>query len=120
MGNRLTDGEKVVVSVFVTLFAGGVGGLYFFGTAILEMKDAISELQVSVAELRRDIGDLQEDVTTLQEDVATLQEDVATLQEDMVLFRAEVSGRLDALEGRRSALGVASEAPHGALPRSAN
>ena len=113
MGNRLSDGEKVVVSVFVAVFAGGVAGLFFFGTAIFEMKDAISGLQVSVAELRRDIGDLQEDVSTLQEDVATL-------QEDMISFRAEVSERFDALEGRLSRVEAAIETHHGSLSGPAN
>ena len=106
MGNQLSDGEKVVVTVFVALLAAGVAGLFFFGNAILEMKDAISGLQLSMAEMQRDIGDLQEDATALQE--------------EMVSFRAEVSERFDVIEGRLSAMEMTIETHHGSSPRPAN
>ncbi|MDE2881792.1 MAG: hypothetical protein OXP70_08070 [Acidobacteriota bacterium] len=106
MGNRLTDGEKVVVSVFVAVLAGCVAGLFFVGGAILDMKDAITDVKVSLVEMQRDIGDLQEDV--------------ADLREDLDSFRAEVSERFDALEGRMSAVEAAIEAHHGNPPRPAN
>ena len=53
MGNRLTDGEKVVVSVFVAVLAGCVAGLFFVGGAILDMKDAITDVKVSLVEVQR-------------------------------------------------------------------
>lgn len=108
MGNQLSDGEKVVVTVFVAVLAGGVAGLFFFGRAMLDMQQAIGDLNVSVAGLQRD-------VTDLREDIADLQEDVADLQEEMVAFRAEVSERFDAMELRLSAVENAIETHHGPL-----
>ena len=115
MGNQLSDGEKVVVTVFVAVLAGGVAGLFFFGRAMLDMQQAIGDLNVSVAGLQRDVTDLREDIADLQEDVADLQEDVADLQEEMVAFRAEVSERFDAMELRLSAVENAIETHHGPL-----
>ena len=99
MGNRLTDGEKVVVSVFVAVLAGCVAGLFFVGGAILDMKDAITDVTVSLVEVRRDIADLQEDLDG---------------------FRLEVSEGFDAIEARLSAVETAIETHHGSLPRPAN
>ncbi len=120
MGNQLSDGEKVVVTVFVTLLAGGVGGLFFFGGAILDMKDALTEVKVSVAGLDERMSGMQEDVTGMQEDVTGMQEDITDLQEEVATFRAEVSDRFDALEGRLSVIETVMETHHGPLPRPAN
>ena len=106
MGNRLTDGEKVVVSVFVAVLAGCVAGLFFVGGAIVDMKDAITEVKVSLVEIRRDVADTQQDI--------------ADLREDLDLFRAEVSERFDAIEGRLSMIETVIETHHGSLPRPAN
>ena len=99
MGNRLTDGEKVVVSVFVAVLAGCVAGLFFVGGAILDMKDAITDIKVSLVEMQRDIADLRDDLDS---------------------FRAEVSERFDGIEARLSAVETAIETHHGSLPRPAN
>ena len=120
MGNQLSDGEKVVVTVFVTLLAGGVGGLFFFGGAILDMKDALTEVKVSVAGLDERMSGMQEDVTGMQEDITGMQEDITDLQEEVATFRAEVSDRFDALEGRLSVIETVMETHHGPLPRPAN
>lgn len=120
MGNQLSDGEKVVVTVFVTLLAGGVGGLFFFGGAILDMKDALTEVKVSVAGLDERMSGMQEDVTGMQEDVTGMQEDITDLQEEVATFRAEVSDRFDALEGWLSVIETVMETHHGPLPRPAN
>ena len=120
MGNQLSDGEKVVVTVFVTLLAGGVGGLFFFGGAILDMKDALTEVKVSVAGLDERMSGMQEDITGMQEDITGMQEDITDLQEEVATFRAEVSDRFDALEGRLSVIETVMETHHGPLPRPAN
>ena len=127
MGNQLSDGEKVVVTVFVTLLAGGVGGLFFFGGAILDMKDALTEVKVSVAGLdermsgmQEDVTGMQEDITGMQEDVTGMREDITNLQEEVATFRAEVSDRFDALEGWLSVIETVMETHHGPLPRPAN
>ena len=120
MGNQLSDGEKVVVTVFVTLLAGGVGGLFFFGGAILDMKDALTEVKVSVAGLDERMSGMQADVTGMQEDITGMQEDITDLQEEVATFRAEVSDRFDALEGRLSVIETVMETHHGPLPRPAN
>ena len=120
MGNQLSDGEKVVVTVFVTLLAGGVGGLFFFGGAILEMKDALTEVKVSVAGLDERMSGMQEDITGMQEDITGMQEDITDLQEEVATFRAEVSDRFDALEGRLSVIETVMETHHGPLPRPTN
>lgn len=99
MGNRLTDGEKVVVSVFVAVLAGCVAGLFFVGGAIVDMKDAITDVKVSLVEVQRDIADLREDLDG---------------------FRAEVSDRFDGIEARLSAVETAIETHHGSLSRPAN
>ena len=120
MGNQLSDGEKVVVTVFVTLLAGGVGGLFFFGGAILDMKDALTEVKVSVAGLDERMSGMQEDITGMQEDITGMQENITDLQEEVATFRAEVSDRFDALEGRLSVIETVMETHHGPLPRPAN
>ena len=77
MGKRLTDGEKVVVSVFGVMLAGCVSGLFFVGGAILDIKDSITEVKVTLVGMQRDIADLREDVDGLREDVDGLREEMS-------------------------------------------
>ena len=113
MGSQVSDANKVVVSVFVAVLAGCVAGLFFVGGAILDMKDAITEVKVSLVEVQHDIADLQADV-------ADVKQDIAGIQEGLVNFRAEVSERFDAVEGRLSRVEAAIETHHGSLSGPAN
>lgn len=88
MGNQLSDGEKVVVSVFIGVLAGGVAGLFFFGGAILEMKDAITDLTVSVAGVKGRVGGIEARISDMQGDISDMQQEIVT-------FRAEVADRFD-------------------------
>ena len=67
MGNRLTDGEKVVVSVFLVVLAGCASGLFFVGGAILDMKDAMTAVNESLLESRQDITDMRRHIADMRE-----------------------------------------------------
>ncbi len=67
MGNRLTDGEKVVVSAFLVVLAGCAAGLFFVGGAILDMRDAMTVVNESLLESRHDIADMRRHVADMRE-----------------------------------------------------
>ena len=92
MGNRLSPGEKVVVTVFMAVLAAATAGLVFLGTATLGMASDIGELRAEFAEFRVE-----------------------------VLGRLDrVEERLDRVETRLSSIETVMQTHHGPLPRPAN
>ena len=68
MGNRLTDGEKVVVSGLPRRARRmRCRPLFFVGGAILDMRDAMTEVNESLLESRHDVADMRRHVADMRE-----------------------------------------------------
>ena len=89
MSNRLSAGEKAVVTIFVAVRAAATGALGFFGNAVLGIQKDLGHLGTELAEFRTEVS--------------------------ARLNAAE--NRLDRIEGRLGRLETLIEAHHGPLPR---